>query len=81
MEKRILIQERVDIWREFYLTVPEGMTEEEFVKKLKETDPAANNYENNGIEYIDGADTTIEVEYRTEDYILIDSHKIEQDKE
>jgi hypothetical protein len=75
MNKKIIIQEKLTIWREFSVDVPNGMDEKEFIEQLKKTDPTANHYENNGVEYMDDTDEPIEVEYRKDDYTLINTHK------
>jgi hypothetical protein len=77
MRERILIQEKVMLWREYDVYVPDGMTKEEFVAHLKKTDPVANNYENDGIFTIDDTDTPLEVEYYDENGNQIDSYKYE----
>lgn len=73
----ILIQERLSVWREYHVDVPDGMSKEEFVEHLKQNDPFADGYENDGFEYITDTETYLEAEYRTDDYDLLGSHKEE----
>jgi len=77
MSEYITLQEKVILWREYDVNVPDGMTKEEFVAHLKKTDPVANNYENDGISTIDDTDTPLEVEYYDEDFNLIGRYKYE----
>ena len=74
MSKQILVQEKVEIWREFHLNVPNGMSKKEFVEHLKKTDPAANHYENEGLEYLNDSETSLEVEYYDKNYTLLGKH-------
>ena len=77
MKEQIVIQEKIQVWREFMVEVPDGMSKEEFVEHLKQTDPFANGYENDGFEYID-TETCLEAEYRSYDYELLGSYNIEE---
>lgn len=67
MKEQIKIQAQVKVWQEYYVDVPDGMTKEEFIEKLKkENDPSANHYENGGIETLFETEKLIQVEYYDE---------------
>ncbi len=70
----IKIHARVLVYQEYFVDVPEGMTKEEFIKHLKETDPAALNYENDGIEYISDTEQVVEVDYFDNDEEFFDDN-------
>jgi hypothetical protein len=79
MSKQILVQEKVEIWREFHLNVPNGMSKKEFVKHLKKTDPAANQYENEGLEYLNDTETSLEVEYYDKNYTILGKYVFDRE--
>ena len=76
MEETIMIEAKVTVWQQYMVKVPEGMSKEEFVKHLKETDPAANGYENEGIEYLDNTEETLIVEYFNVDEVIASGQDI-----
>lgn len=76
MSEEIRIQAKVSLWQEYIVKIPDGMTKEEFVKELKENDPGANHYENNGIDILFETEELIGVEYYDDDSNLIDSIKL-----
>ena len=77
MEKQeIKIYAKVEVWQEYTVDVPNGMSKEKFVKELKEYDPGANYCENNGIETLFDTEKLIEVEYYDENEKLIDTFEI-----
>jgi hypothetical protein len=78
MKEEIRIMAKIAVWQEYYIPVPDGKTKEEFVKELKENDPAANHYEITcGVEYLIETEEILEVEYYSEeDDKLIDSIQI-----
>ncbi len=76
MKERIKIMAKTISWQEYYVAVPDGKTKEEFINELKENDPPANHYENDGIEVLFETEEVIQVEYYNEDNELIDSIQI-----
>ena len=75
MKEQIKIQTQVKVWQEYYVDVPDGMTKEEFIEKLKEeNDPSANHYENGGIETLFETEELIQIEYYDEDGKYIGWH-------
>ncbi len=63
MKEQIKIMAKTVLWQEYYVDIPDGKTKKEFINELKENDPAANYYENNGIEILFDTEEVLEVEY------------------